>query len=142
LQIIPHDNNDPSQPADYSNPFIDMQDSIMRLFFSTALTFAALAFTTAISSTAALAAAPLADGTAVRVESAAFTPNWHEGIAKRDADKCTRVVFKKPIEGGYSSASLVIIDHIQMNKSGSWVDVDLNELLEAEPADCREEAAD
>lgn len=107
----------------------------MRLFVS-------IAFVSTSAFALATNAAPLPDGTAVRVESAAFSPNWHEGIAKRDSDKCTRIHFKKPLEGGYSSASLVILDHMQVAQGSAWKDIDLHELLEAEPAECREEAAD
>jgi len=110
----------------------------MRLFALTA------AFTlTAITAVSAHAiSAPLPDGTVVRVESAAFTPNWHEGVTKRSPAKCTMVQFKKPLEGGYTSATLVLLDHMQIAQGNTWQDVDLNALLEAEPAECREDAAD
>jgi hypothetical protein len=114
----------------------------MRFLISTSRAVRALCATALIATAVSAHAAQLPEGTAVRVESAAFSPNWHEGVAKRDADKCTRVHFKKPLEGGYTSASLVILDHIQVAQSGGWRDVDLNELLSAEPAECREEAAD
>jgi hypothetical protein len=52
------------------------------------------------------------------------------------------VQFKVPLEGSYSNAALSLLDQLQVAEGKSWRDVDLKELLAAEPDECLEDSAD
>ncbi len=93
--------------------------------------------------TTAHAAPPaLVDGTHVRVESGAFAPNWHEGTIGHSSAHCTMVLFKVPLEGSYSKAALSLLDQLQVAEGKAWRDVDLKEILAAEPDECLEDSPD
>ena len=98
-----------------------------------------------ITSTTVLAAAAespsLPEGSIVRVQSPQIEAGWHAGRVRTAATGC-RMIELGTRTAGYESVALVALERLQRVEPVRWTEVALAELLEHEPQQCREAAAD
>lgn len=98
-----------------------------------------------ITSTTVLAAAAespsLPEGSIVRVQSPQIDAGWHAGRVRTAATGC-RMIELGTRTAGYESVALVELERLQRVEPVRWTEVALAELLEHEPQQCREAAAD
>lgn len=84
----------------------------------------------------ARAAEPLKDGSTVRIRSNAIEAGWHTGTIKRDGRQCWMVRLDRPTEHGYTLLALMIVDALQLGRTGEWTAIDAKRAIAAEPAHC------
>jgi hypothetical protein len=101
----------------------------------TAMSFAALA-------QPAGAAEPLNDGSTVRIRSNSIEAGWHTGRIKHDDRRCSMVQLDKPTEHGYTLLALMVVDALQLGRTGDWTAIDAKRAIAAEPAHCLVEGSD
>jgi hypothetical protein len=90
----------------------------------------------------AVFAAPLPEGTVVRIESAFIEAGWHEGTLRRAQDRCWMVYLKNATQGGYKLLALVTAKRLQIARSGQWQDASPGDNLADQPRECLEEGSD
>jgi hypothetical protein len=88
------------------------------------------------------AADPIADGSTVRIRSNSIEAGWHTGRIKRDDRRCSMVQLDKPTEHGYTLLALMVIDALQLGRTGEWTAIDAKRAISAEPAHCLVEGSD
>ena len=84
----------------------------------------------------------VADGSAVRVESAYLESGWLQGRLGPSPSGCRMVFLDKPTEGGYTSVALMTLKRLQRKDGAAWQEVAVQALLDREPTHCLEAAAD
>jgi len=84
----------------------------------------------------------VADGAAVRVESAYLESGWLEGRLGPSPSGCRMVFLDKPTDGGYTSVALMTLTKLERKDGAEWRKVAVEALLDREPAHCLEAAAD
>ena len=90
----------------------------------------------------ASAADPLADGSTVRIRSNSIEAGWHMGRIKRDSRRCSMVQLDKATEHGYTMLALMVVDALQLGRTGEWTAIDAKRAIAAEPAHCLVEGSD
>jgi hypothetical protein len=85
---------------------------------------------------AARAADPLVDGATVRVRSAAIEAGWHTGRITRDDRRCSLVQLDRPTGHGHTSIPLVVVNALQLGRTGDWTAIDARRARASEPAHC------
>lgn len=84
----------------------------------------------------------LADGVTVRIRSGAIEAGWHTGRIQRDARRCSMIQLDQPTEHGYTLLALMVVDALQLGRTGAWTAVDARHAIASEPAHCRLEGSD
>lgn len=99
--------------------------------------------------TALLAAAPLCsaatnlhDGMSVRIQASSIEAGWHTGRMHLDDQKCWMVKLDKPTRDHYTMLALIVVTELQTTGTAGWTPVGLKQVLQAQPAACREYGAD
>lgn len=90
----------------------------------------------------AVFAAPLPEGTRVRIESEYIESGWHVGTLRRAQDRCWMVQLEKATESGYTLLSLTTAKRMQIAHNGQWQDASPEDNLADQPRACLEEGAD
>ena len=103
---------------------------------------AALTFALGVPSSPVLAAAPIANGDAIRVASGSIEAGWHAGRAVLDARRCWMVKLDKPTKDGYTMLALSFVKSVEASRGGGWVALPLQAIVKAQPAECLEEGSD
>ena len=85
---------------------------------------------------------PLADGSTVRIRSNSIEAGWHTGRIKRDTRRCSMVQLDRPTEHGYTLLALMVVDALQLGRTGEWTAIDAKRAIAAEPAHCLVEGSD
>lgn len=90
----------------------------------------------------ARASDPIADGSTVRIRSNSIEAGWHTGRIKRDTRRCSMVQLDRPTEHGYTLLALMVVDALQLGRTGEWTAIDAKRAIAAEPAHCLVEGSD
>ena len=90
----------------------------------------------------ASAAEPLVDGSTVRIRSNSIEAGWHMGRIKRDNRRCSMVQLDSPTEHGYTLLALMVVDALQIGRTGEWTAIDAKRAIASEPAHCVAEGSD
>lgn len=116
-----------------------------------AKTFVRCATTSSIATVAGLIACMLttqvradaiADGSTVRFRSNSIEAGWHTGRLKRDDRHCSMIQLDRPTEHGYTLVALLIVDALQLGRTGQWRAIDARRVIASEPSHCLAEGAD
>ena len=95
-----------------------------------------------VASQVSVSVAPLSHGTPVRLQASSIEGGWHSGRMHLDDQKCWMVKLDKPTRDNYTMLALIVVTELQVGKGGTWTPVALDSVLKAQPAVCREYAAD
>ena len=110
---------------------------------SAASRLVAVAGFTVLLATSHVAAADLiSDGSTVRVRSNSIESGWHTGRQKRDSRQCYMVQLDRPTEHGYTMLALMVVDAMQLGRTGQWMAIDAKRAIASEPAHCLVEGSD
>ncbi len=102
-----------------------------------------LSFTVCTAVLAAAAESPsLPEGSIVRIQSPQIDAGWHAGRVRTAPSGCRMIELGTPTAAGYGSVALVALERLQRVEPVRWTEVPLAELIEHEPEQCREAAAD
>jgi len=112
--------------------------------FARGLTTASIAM---LGLAASLLAAPvladtIADGSTVRFRSNSIESGWHTGRIKRDSRHCSMIQLDRPTEHGYTLVALMVVDALQLGRTGQWTAIDARRAIAAEPSHCLIEGSD
>lgn len=88
------------------------------------------------------AAEPIADGATVRIRSNSIEAGWHMGRITRDSRHCSMIQLDHPTQHGYTLLALMVVDALQLGRTGEWTAVNAKQALASEPAHCLADAAD
>ena len=88
------------------------------------------------------AADAIADGSTVRIRSNSIEAGWHMGRIKRDTRRCSMVQLDKPTEHGYTLLALMVVDALQLGRTGQWTAIDAKRAIASEPSHCLVEGSD
>jgi hypothetical protein len=84
----------------------------------------------------------LTDGSTVRIRSNSIESGWHMGRIKRDDRRCSMVQLDRPTEHGYTMLALMVVDALQLGRTGQWTAIDAKRVIASEPAHCLVEGSD
>jgi hypothetical protein len=84
----------------------------------------------------------IADGSTVRIRSGSIEAGWHTGRIKRDNRRCSMVQLDRPTEHGYTLLALMVVDALQLGRTGQWTAIDAKRAIASEPAHCLTEGSD
>lgn len=84
----------------------------------------------------AAGATTLSDGSKVRIRSNSIDAGWHSGRVTRDDRECWMVLLDRPTSAGYTMLALLVIDALQLGRTGEWTAIDAKRAIAAEPAHC------
>ncbi len=98
------------------------------------------AYTTVLAAAAEGPALP--EGSIVRIQSPQIEAGWHGGRVRTAPSGCRMIELGTPTAAGHGSVALVALDRLQRVEPVRWTEVPLAELIEREPEQCREAAAD
>ena len=104
-----------------------------------ALLLSVMACTTVFGAAAETPALP--EGTVVRIQSSQIESGWHAGRIRTAASGCRMIMLGTPTASGFESVALAALERLQRTEPVRWTEVALAELIEQEPAQCREGAA-
>jgi len=88
------------------------------------------------------AADTLVEGTTVRIRSNSIEAGWHMGKIKHDSRRCSMVQLDRPTEHGYTLLALMVVDALQLGRTGEWTAIDAKRAIASEPAHCLVEGSD
>jgi hypothetical protein len=103
-----------------------------------ALLLTVMACTTALGAAAETPVLP--EGTVVRIQSPQTETGWHAGRVRTAASGCRMIILGSPTTAGSESVALAALERLQRTEPVRWTEVSLTELIEQEPAQCRESA--
>jgi hypothetical protein len=101
-----------------------------------ALLTAAAALALGLASTQASGADLITDGSTVRIRSTAIEAGWHTGRIKRDGRRCSMVQLDRPTEHGYTIVALMVVEALQLGRTGQWTAINPKQAIASEPAHC------
>ena len=109
-----------------------------------ALLLSVIAWVTAWTTVLAAAAEnpTLPEGAIVRIQSPQIEAGWHAGRVRTAPTGCHMIELGTPTAAGDGSVALVALERLQRVEPVRWTEVPLTELIEREPQQCREAAAD
>ena len=103
---------------------------------------AAFAIASSFAPVYANAADLMTDGAMVRIRSAAIEAGWHTGRVKRDARDCSMIQLDRPTQHGYTMVALIVVEALQLGRTGQWTAVNPRQAIASQPAHCLVEGAD
>ena len=92
--------------------------------------------------TTPVAADTIADGSTVRFRSPSIEAGWHTGRIKRDGRQCAMIQLDRPTEHGYTLVALMVVNALQLGRTGQWTAVDARRAIASEPSHCLVEGSD
>lgn len=107
-----------------------------------ALLTAVAALTLSFAPTQASAADLITDGSTVRIRSTAIEAGWHTGRITRDGRRCSMVQLDRPTEHGYTMVALMVVEALQLGRTGQWTAISPKQVIASEPAHCLVDGAD
>lgn len=96
----------------------------------------AAALTLVFAPTQASAADLITDGSTVRIRSTAIEAGWHTGRITRDGRHCSMVQLDHPTEHGYTMVALMVVEALQLGRTGQWTAISPKQAIASEPAHC------
>ena len=84
----------------------------------------------------------IAEGITVRIRSNSIESGWHTGRIKRDDRHCSMVQLDQPTRDGYTLLALMVVDALQLGRTGEWTAINPKQALASEPRQCLVEGSD
>jgi hypothetical protein len=82
------------------------------------------------------------DGSTVRIRSTAIEAGWHTGRVRRDKRRCSMIQLDSPTEHGYTIIALMVVEALQLGRTGNWTAISPKQAIASEPPHCLVEGAD
>jgi hypothetical protein len=114
-----------------------LEVQIMRI---AALLLSITAWTTVLAAAAENPTLP--EGAIVRIQSPQIEAGWHAGRVRTAPTGCHMIELGAPTRAGSGSVALVALERLQSIEPVRWTEVSVTDLIEREPQQCREAAAD
>jgi hypothetical protein len=74
-----------------------------------------------------LAAAPLINGSAVRIQASSIEGGWHTGTLHLNPQKCWMVNLDRATRDNYTMLALIVADELQLQTSAGWTPRDISQ---------------
>jgi hypothetical protein len=84
----------------------------------------------------------ITEGITVRIRSNSIEAGWHTGRIKRDDRRCSMVQLDRPTQDGYTLLALMVVDALQLGRTGEWTAINTKQALASEPRHCLVEGTD